>query len=142
MYLTSEVVVVLRMGPDEVFSGGLDLTIRYDQCGPAPTTTTPEPQGPTTVVTKAPVPTTVSPAPPSVAPTTALPPAGPAILPVSGTSGLLITVAAGVALVLAGGLLKPARTIDATPLVTLTALAAALAAVGWHGFRNRDLAAN
>ncbi len=36
----------------------------------------------------------------------------------------------------------PADTIDLPPLLVLTGLAAALAAVGWHGFRNRDLATN
>lgn len=36
----------------------------------------------------------------------------------------------------------PADTIDLTPLIVLTGLAAALGAGGWHGFRNRDLAAS
>ncbi len=110
VYLASEVVVLLRMGPDEVFSGGLDLTIRYDQCGPPSTpTTTPEPQGPTTVGNTTPaIPTTVSQAPPTVSPTTTPPPAGPAILPVSGSNGLRIAMVAGIALLLAGGLLRRA----------------------------------
>lgn len=106
VYLVDEVVVVLRMGPDEVFSGGLDLTIRYDGCGPVPTTETPTTTVLTIEVTTTTVPTTADSAtvPTSVA-TTAPPPAGPEILPVTGTSRLASTAATGLALLVAGVLL-------------------------------------
>lgn len=35
--LASEVVVSIRLGPDGLFSGGLDLTISYSSCGPTTT---------------------------------------------------------------------------------------------------------
>ncbi len=98
VYLSDEVVVTLRMGPDEIFSGGLELDIRYDSCVPAPAVTTPttapEPEGPTTVAPTT-IPTTV----------TSPPPAGPDILPVSGPSRLAATLAIGLSLTGAGVLL-------------------------------------
>ncbi|MEZ5379304.1 MAG: hypothetical protein R2733_22585 [Acidimicrobiales bacterium] len=114
-YLVDEVVVTLRMGPDGVFSGGLDLTIRYDQCTttttappttapPAPTTTEGdlEPLGPT--VTTAP-PDTAPATPSTAAPTTSAPtttvdiePAGP-VLPITGGNRSQPLLATGLALV-------------------------------------------
>jgi hypothetical protein len=101
VYLVDEVVVLLRMGPDEIFSGGLDLTIRYDSCQPEPPTTpstAPEPEGPVTVDV------TTSTVAPGVAVTTAPPPAGPTTLPVSGPSSLVLTIGVGLGLIAAGAL--------------------------------------
>ncbi len=67
-YLSDAVVVSLRMGPDGIFSGGLAITIRYDQC--TPVTTAPP-------VTAAPS----TPAPPTTALPTTAPPTTAAIEP-------------------------------------------------------------
>ncbi len=121
VYLADEVVVTLRMGPDGVFSGGLDLTIRYDTCThPEATTTTElveiEPAGPTTELPTT-VPTTT--AAPTTAPATTVPPttlvpaaappttaveiapAGP-VLPVTGSQSTLPLVAGGGGMILFG----------------------------------------
>ncbi len=94
-YLVDEVVVTLRMGPDGVFSGGLDLTIRYDQCtttttAPAPTTV-PETTVPETTVPE----TTVSePTTAPETPTTAgdLAPLGPTVVTTTTTAPTTTTV--------------------------------------------------
>lgn len=117
VYLADEVVVLLRMGPDEVFSGGLEVVINYSNCRPAPPTTTettgvtepeaPEPSGPTTAPpTIAPTtiaPTTIAPTdePTTVAPTTE--PEGP-VLPVTGSRNTLPLLASGVAMIAAGAM--------------------------------------
>ncbi len=38
-YLVDQVIVSLRMGPDGVFSGGLNIAIHYENCEPVPPTT-------------------------------------------------------------------------------------------------------
>ncbi len=118
-YLSSEVVVTLRMGPDGVFSGGLDLTIRYDQCTTpttVPETTVPETTvPPTTATPTTPAPTTAAPttlpdgdleplgptvttAPPATTTTIEIAPAGP-VLPVTGGSNTIPMLIGGAALV-------------------------------------------
>ncbi len=111
VYLVDEVVVSLRMGPDGVFSGGLDLTIRYDQCTTSttlptttiPTTTLPvpttdgalEPLGPSVTTTATLTTATLTTATPT---TVELAPAGPS-LPVTGGSRTEPLLVAGLALV-------------------------------------------
>ncbi len=74
-YLSGEVVVSLRIGPDGIFSGGLDVTIRYDQCTPVTTAppataapTTPAPTTPTTAASTTAAPTTAAPTTPAIEP--------------------------------------------------------------------------
>lgn len=113
-YLVDEVLVSLRMGPDGVFSAGIDLTITYDEgCQPVPVTTTTgvaptttlapttetmpevEPQGPTTAPPATAVPTTAAP------PTTVAPAAEP-VLPITGAPWLSLLTTLGTAMVVAG----------------------------------------
>lgn len=125
VYLADEVVVTLRMGADGVFSGGLDLTIRYDSCT-TPTTAPPETAPPEEPVPETTVPpTTAAPsteAPPTTAPdlepeplgpevtepaqpqgTAAPAPAGP-VLPVTGSNTPLPLAAGGISMLAAGAL--------------------------------------
>ncbi len=112
VHLADEVVVTLRMGPDGIFSGGLDVDIRYDQCRQTttvppvvevttvpPVTTAPPPAGPVVSVT------TTTTAAVAATVTTAPPPAGP-VLPVSGPSQVPALVGGGVSLILVGEALR------------------------------------
>lgn len=120
LVLGSTVTVSLRMGPDEVFSGGLVFTI--DSCTP-PTTTTEPPDTTTTTTppettttTEAPATTTTTEAPPETTTSTApsptteppptLPQTGVAFEQVRGTSfaGFGFVVAGMALLFLASGL--------------------------------------
>ncbi len=123
VYLADEVVVELIMGPDEVFSGGLELTIDYTSCQePTTTTTTPPVVEPDVSVDNSTEVTTgdstevtvddstvesVAPAGPTTIETTttvAVEVAAP-ILPVTGNQGLLPLVSVGFALLAAGAMM-------------------------------------
>ena len=108
-YLTDEIVVLMKMGPDGVFSGRLELVIDYASCAPEPTTTTTtteppavEPTTPTTGATTTESATTAAPATTSGPTTTEdVAPLGPT-LPVTGTGFTLSLFASGTALLLVG----------------------------------------
>jgi hypothetical protein len=104
VYLVNEVVVLLHMGPDGVFSGGLDLSIHYE-CTPvttttaATTTTTTAAPGTTVastttteVTTTATLPSTTTSI--AVLPESVVPAINPSVLPSTGSSTVLGILAA------------------------------------------------
>lgn len=115
-YLADEVIIELRMGPDGVFSGGLDLTIDYSSCQETTTTTTmdaivvepigptattaPAPAGPTTAELTTTTTTATAPVQPSttIAVAPAQQPIEP-ILPVTGSREALPLAFSGLALI-------------------------------------------
>lgn len=74
--VVDDVVALLRMGPDGVFSGGIEISLDLGACEPTSTTTVVEPIGPTDDGTSGAASTTVAPtssttaAPTTTAPTT------------------------------------------------------------------------
>ncbi len=112
-YLTDEVVFLLRMGPEGLFSGGLDVSIHYETCQPEPTTTLPasttvlEPTTTTieSTTTLLELTTIVESTTPTTAPATteiAVGPAGPSTLPATTTSTSMAPAPAGPTLPVTG----------------------------------------
>ena len=119
VYLVDVVVVLLRMGPDGVFSGGMDLTVQYG-CAASTTTaaaatTTTEVATTTTTTTAATTTTSIA-----VSPASALPHEGTGgILPATGSRALVPLVVA-TAIMLSFGILMLSltRTTSVAPTPT------------------------
>lgn len=110
-YLTQEIVAVLQMGPDGVFSGGINLTISYDNCQPElPTTLLPTTLPPTTLPPTTVEPTIVS--EPTTSPPVDVDPQGPSttMVPTTPVPTTPVPTSAG----------PPATEVAATPVLPVT----------------------